>query len=135
MLSTKYNEGIPVARQITPAIRDAFIANPLVVPAQLTLTHIMLQKYISLWGHGILETWVDMRRFHYTDKDPVTGSQVYADFAIPTGSNLFVDNGGFPVYRVRPRFNSEYVWNLKELIRIGADKANYHTKEGWFSQK
>ncbi len=136
MLSSKYSDGIPSAKLITTATRDAYIANPVVVPAQLTLSHIMLQKYISLWGHGILETWVDMRRYHYNvDKDPVTGTPVYADFTIPTGSNLYVDNGGLPVYRVRPRYNSEYVWNMAELIRIGADKANYHTKEGWFSQK
>ena len=135
MLSTLYSAGIAAANVITPANKAAYLANPLVVPATLTLTHIMLQKYISLWGHGILETWVDMRRFHYTDPDPVTTKQVYADFAIPTGINLYVDNGGAPVYRVRPRFNSEYVWNLNELIRIGADKINYHTKEGWFSSK
>ena len=76
-----------------------------------------------------------MRRFHYTDLDPATGKQVYADFAIPSGINLYVDNGSKPVYRVRPRFNSEYVWNLNELIRIGADKPDFHTKESWFSQK
>ena len=135
MLSTLYSANIAPANVITDGTKNAYLANPLVVPATLTLTHIMLQKYISLWGHGILETWVDMRRFHYTDPDPATGKQVYADFAIPTGINLYVDNGGKPVYRVRPRFNSEYVWNLNELIRIGADKADFHTKESWFSQK
>ncbi len=135
MLSSLYNAGIAVPNQITPAVKAAYLANPLVVPANVTLTNIMLQKYISLWGHGILETWVDMRRFHYTDIDPATTKQVYADFAIPTGINLYVNNGGKPVYRVRPRFNSEYVWNLNELIRIGADKIDYHTKEGWFSSK
>ncbi len=135
MLSTLYSTNIAPANVITDGAKIAYLANPLVVPATLTLTHIMLQKYISLWGHGILETWVDMRRYHYTDLDPATGKQVYSDFAIPTGINLYVDNGGKPVYRVRPRFNSEYVWNLNELIRIGADKADFHTKESWFSQK
>lgn len=135
MLSSLYNDGIPVANQITPVVKAAYLANPLVVPATISLTNVMMQKYISLWGHGILETWVDMRRFHYTDIDPVTTKQVYADFAIPTGINLYVNNNGRPVYRVRPRLNSEYVWNLNELIRIGADQNDYHTKEGWFSSK
>ena len=135
MLSNLYSTNIAPANVITDGTKNAYLANPLVVPATLTLTHIMLQKYISLWGHGILETWVDMRRYHYIDPDPATGKQVYADFAIPTGINLYVDNGGKPVYRVRPRFNSEYVWNLNELIRIGADKPDFHTKESWFSQK
>ncbi len=135
MLSTLYSTNVTPANVITDGTKNAYLANPSVVPTTLTLTHIMLQKYISLWGHGILETWVDMRRFHYIDLDPATGKQVYADFAIPNSINLYVDNGGKPVYRVRPRFNSEYVWNLTELIRIGADKADFHTKESWFSQK
>ncbi len=137
MLSSLYSAGIPVANQITPASKATYLANPLVMPtaANLTLTHIMMQKYISLWGHGIMETWGDMRRYHYTDLDPLTTKQVYADFTPPSGINLYVDNGSKFVYRIRPRFNSEYVWNLNELIRIGADKIDYHTKEGWFSSK
>ncbi len=135
MLSSLYSTNIATANQITATNKAAYLANPLVTPANLTLSNIMMQKYISLWGHGIMETWSDMRRFHYIDPDPVTGTQVYADFAIPTGANLYIDNGGKPVYRIRPRFNSEYVWNLNELIRIGADKADYHTKESWYSQK
>lgn len=138
MLSSTYNTNIPTAQQITPAAKASYMANPLVIPvtpADLTLSHIMLQKYIALWGHNAIETWVDMRRFHYIDNDPETGKQVYADFTPPTGVNLFVDNGGKMVNRVRPRYNSEYVWNFNELIRIGADKPDYHTKECWFSQK
>jgi hypothetical protein len=38
-------------------------------------------------------------------------------------------------YRMRPRFNSEYVWNINELNRIGATTIDYHTKEMWFSTK
>ncbi len=135
MLSSKYSTNIDPANQITPAVTAAYLANPNVVPSEISLTHIMMQKYISLWGHGLFETWVDMRRFHYTDIDPLTTKQVYADFAIPTGINLYVNNNGKPVYRMRPRFNSEYVWNLNELIRIGADQPDYHTKECWFSLK
>lgn len=136
MLISTYSTNVPSGELLTPAIRDAFTANPLVVPAaaNLTLTHIMLQKYISLYIHGTFETWVDMRRYHYTDLDPVTGQQVYRDFVPPSGSDLYANNGGRLIYRLRPRFNSEYVWNLNELNRIGASALNYHTKEQWFSQ-
>ncbi len=135
MLTEKYNDGIPTTEQITATTKAAYLTNPVIAPATINMTQIMLQKYISLWGHGILETWVDMRRFHYTDLDPATGKPVYADFPVPSGTALYVNNGGKPVYRVRPRLNSEYVWNLNELIRIGADKNDYHVKECWFSSK
>lgn len=139
MLSTTYSAAIPTGREITPTVKSTFLNNTLVVPAtgnDLTLTKIMLQKYISLYIHGACETWVDMRRFHYTDLDAITGQQVYRDFVPPSGTDLNTDNAGKLVYRVRPRYNSEYVWNMNELIRIGADPSHvdYHTKECWFSQ-
>lgn len=100
--------------------------------ATLTLSDIMLQKYIALWGWGFFETFVDMRRYHWTDLDPATGNQVYLGFTLP--ATLAAENLGKPVYRVRPRFNSEYVWNREELLRIGALNIDYHTYETWFSQ-
>ena len=72
-----------------------------------------------------------MRRFHYSDS--YDGMPVYRDFVVPSGFDLFPDNGGKLVYRMRPRFNSEYVWNINELTRIGATTNDYHTKEMWFS--
>ncbi len=137
LLMANYNTNVPTADLLTTAKRDAFLANTAVVPASansLTLPMIMLQKYIALWGHGTFETWVDMRRYHYTDKD-ANGVQVYTGFTVPTTADLFPDNGGKLVYRMRPRFNSEYVWNINELNRIGATALDYHTKEMWFSTK
>ncbi|MFZ1313080.1 MAG: SusD/RagB family nutrient-binding outer membrane lipoprotein, partial [Chitinophagaceae bacterium] len=126
----------PAAMQITPATRAAYLANPAVVPtaANLTLSHIIMQKYIALYGYGFMQTWVDMRRYHYTDLDPVTGMQVYADFAAPSGSDLYPDNNGKLAYRARPRYNSEYLYNVAALTSIGAIALDYHTKEQWFSQ-
>jgi len=137
LLMANYNTNVPTADLLTTATRDAFLANTAVVPASansLTLPMIMLQKYIALWGHGTFETWVDMRRYHYTDKD-ANGVQVYTGFTVPSATDLFPDNGGKLVYRMRPRFNSEYVWNINELTRIGATALDYHTKEMWFSTK
>jgi hypothetical protein len=138
LLMTYYNTNVPTADVLTTATRDAFLANTKVVPTdetKLTLSMIMLQKYIATFGFGALETWTDMRRFHYTDLDAATGKQVYTDFVVPTGADLFPDNGGKLVYRMRPRFNSEYLWNIVELTRIGATQLDYHTKEMWFSKK
>ena len=135
MLLSRYNVNIRPARVMTAGTRDAFLANPAVVPnaANLSLSHIMQQKYIALWGYGILEAWTDLRRFHYTDLDPMTGNQVFYSFTPPQGLDLWPDNGGKLSYRVRPRHNSEYVWNIAELAVFGGDLADYHTKEMWFS--
>lgn len=137
MLTTTYNANIPGGEEITSLKKDAYMNNTVVVPLAatgLTRTKIMLQKYIALYGIGVVETWTDMRRYHYSDPDPETSAQVYADFVVPTGADLHPNNLGKPVYRVYPRYNSETVWNIEELKRIGADKDDFHTKECWFSQ-
>ena len=136
MLISKYNVNIRAGRAITTATRDAFLADTRVVPvssANLTLSHIMQQKFIALWGYGVLEAWTDLRRYHYKDLDPATGKQVYFSFTEPQGTDLWPDNGGKLSYRVRPRYNSEYVWNIAELAKFGGDRLDYHTKEMWFS--
>ncbi len=138
LLMNYYNTNVPAASVLTATIKANFLADPKVVPANaadLTLSMIMLQKYIAMFGYGTFETWTDMRRYHYVDLDKTTGKQVFTDFVAPTGTGLFEDNGGKLVYRMRPRFNSEYVWNINELGRIGATQLDYHTKEQWFSQK
>ncbi|MBC7830069.1 MAG: SusD/RagB family nutrient-binding outer membrane lipoprotein [Chitinophagaceae bacterium] len=99
--------------------------------AALTLTDIMLQKYIAMWGWGFVETWVDLRRYNYTGTDPVTTQPVYKGFIVPT--NLIASNNGQLTTRIRPRYNSEYVWNREELDRIGATSPTYHVKPMWFS--
>ncbi|HAH64512.1 MAG TPA: SusD/RagB family nutrient-binding outer membrane lipoprotein [Rhizobiales bacterium] len=118
--------------QITAAEKSAFLASPSVVPAVLTLSHIMSQKYIAQWAWGHNELWMDMRRYHYTDVDPASGVEVFRGFAPP--SNLYPDNGGKIVQRIRPRFNSEYVWNRAGLDAIGGLALDYHTVPLWITQ-
>jgi len=139
MLVEKYNTNIPAGKEITPANKAAYMANTAVIPSTpsgLTLTRIMLQKYIAMYGWGMHNTWADMRRYHYTDIDPATGQQVYAGFTPPSGTSLFPQNLGKLVYRTRPRYNSEYLYNIPALTGIGAYPVNndYHTKETWFSK-
>jgi hypothetical protein len=120
--------------QISAVEKATYLASPAVIPAAsaLTLTKIMEQKYIAQWGWGCLEQWMDLRRFHYTDADPATGQQVFGGFVIPV--NLYPDNAGKPVYRIRPRYNSEYVWNKESLNKIGALAPTYHTEETWITK-
>lgn len=115
--------------QISSSEKSAFLAA--IVPATLTLTDVMSQKYIALYGWGHNEIWMDLRRYHYTDKDPATGQQVYPNFSPPT--NLWPDNGGKLVYRLRPRYNSEYVWNIPALQAVGGLAPDYHTVEEWIT--
>ena len=117
--------------QISATEKSTFLASPEIVPAVLTLSHIMSQKYIAQWAWGHNELWMDMRRYHYTDVDPVSGLQVFRGFAPPT--SLYVDNGGKVVQRIRPRYNSEYVWNRASLEVIGGLATDYHTKPLWIT--
>ncbi len=120
---------------ISGAEKAAFLANPAIVPANpndLTLTHIMSQKYIAQWAWAHPELWMDMRRYNYTEIDPASGKQVFPGFATPTV--LFPDNGGRIAHRIRPRFNSEYIWNIPGLEAIGGTALDYHTKPLWITQ-
>ena len=121
--------------QISTTERSTFLAAPAIVPATaagLTLTRIMSQKFIALWGWGHNEIWMDMRRYHYTDIDPASTVQVFPGFTPPV--TLHPDNGGRIVQRIRPRFNSEYVWNRPGLDAVGGLALDYHTKPLWITQ-
>ncbi len=139
MLTSKYNVNIPIGMEITPANKATYLADPNIVPASannLTLTRIMLQKYIAMYAWGVQNVWSDMRRYHYIDIDPDTGAQVYAGFTPPSTTDLHSTNLGKLVYRCRPRYNSEYLYNIPSLTSIGAypTNNNYHTLECWFSK-
>jgi len=120
--------------QITAAEKAAFLASPTIVPgaANLTLTQIMSQKYIAQWAWGHVEIWTDLRRYGYTGLDPRGAQQVFPGFVPP--ANLFPDNGGKLVQRMRARYNSEYVWNRAGLEPIGGLLTDFHTKPMWIIQ-
>lgn len=140
-VNARNTDNAQAATQITSAEKTAFMSNSAIVPVtalNLTLSQIMSQKYIALWGWGHFETWMDLRRYHYTDIDPqsliidpLNPKQVFLGFGIPT--NLYGDNGGLPVQRIRTRYNSEYVWNRTELAKIKGLDANFHTIPLWIT--
>jgi hypothetical protein len=118
--------------QISASEKTAFLANTNIVPAAsgLTLSHIMSQKYIAQWGWGYDETWMDLRRYHYTDTE--SGIEVFRGFAPPV--ILYSDNAGKWVQRMRPRYNSEYVWNRAGLDAIHGLDPDYQTIPLWITE-
>jgi hypothetical protein len=130
------NASAPGVLPITTAQRDAYLASGNVKksPEGLTLTDIMLQKYIGDFGWNFIECWMDVRRYHYFDIDPATSLPVYIDFArgIPfySSNNL----GAKPAHRFFPITFSENDWNIEELRRIGGLNIDYHTYENWVTK-
>ena len=130
--------------------------------SEFSLSHIMMQKYVALYPWGTTETWVDLRKYHY-DLDykaeyPTLGDgwdktytyhkyesnpdKVYKGFYLrsselrSTSRYFNEENQGSPCYRVRPRYNSEYVWNkpgLEVLKPISGNAKNYHCSIPWFA--
>ena len=100
--------------------------------ASLTITDIMLQKYIGDFGWNYTECWADMRRYHYFDLDQDTNDQVYKTLVIPFYS--FNNQGPKPAYRFSPTNFSEFDWNIDEIRKLGGLNIDYHTYEMWFSQ-
>lgn len=130
----------------------------------LTLSHIMMQKWVSLYPWGAMEAWVDLRKYHYdiayTGDFPKKGNgwddaryidhksesdaqRIYKGFYLGAARDIEfrnapfnIENDGSPCYRLRPRYNSEYVWNLEKLGAlkpIPGTAPNYHCSIPWFA--
>lgn len=147
------------------ALASEYINGPYVNNLDLndfTLSHIMMQKFVALFPWGAPEVWVDMRKYHYDvqysgdypsngngwiqaivyqkpDTDPTKVFKgLYMRPAQYQGRRTAYDvrNEGSPSYRLRPRYNSEYMWNLNQLEKlkpIPGTADNYHTSIPWFA--
>ena len=157
--------GSMIAKATYNSLADEYLAGPYVngiTTGTLTLSHIMMQKYVALWPWGALEAWTDLRKYHYDikysgeypklgdgwtktevdqkwDTDP---TKVYKGFYLAPAQvesrrgSYNQNNEGSPCYRVRPRYNSEYMWNLnslKALKPISGDANNYQCSIPWFA--
>jgi len=125
----KYNEVTDVdltelPPQITNAEINDYMESTEVAQTvdELTMADIMGQKYVALWGWGGYDVWVDLRKYRY---DPA----VFTQFIQLSGTQLELDDY---CYRVRPRFNSEYAWNIEALDKFGGLEANYVSQPTWF---
>ncbi|RYZ28953.1 MAG: SusD/RagB family nutrient-binding outer membrane lipoprotein [Chitinophagaceae bacterium] len=112
------------AQQITAYKASSDVAQ---TPADLTIADIMGQKFVAQWGWAGLEQWNDLRKYHYD-------TTVFKTYYLISGSEIDTRNLNKLVYRVRPRYNSEYIWNRTELDKWGGLNGDYHTYELWFSK-
>ena len=110
---------------ITDAAKAAYLAGPCVRQSAgtLQLSDILQQKFIALFVWGAPEVWADERRYQYD-------TNIFQGYVKPT--TIYPDNAGKQVYLLRPRYNSEYIWNVPALKLIGALNADYHTTKPWF---
>ncbi len=93
----------------------------------LKLSDIMSQKYIAQWGWAGVEQWCDLRKYKYD-------TSIFKRLYFYQLDDLFPTNKGYVAQRVRPRFNSEYVWNRDELAKWSALNPDYNTYELWFTK-
>lgn len=142
------NGARPGGDHITVAVYNAlateYLNGPFVggiTASTLTLSHIMMQKYVHLWPWGAYEAWVDLRKYHYdidysgdypskgngwentylNQKWDEDATKVYKGFYLNPAqvegrrSAYNSLNEGAPAYRMTPRYNSEYMWNKQAL--------------------
>ncbi len=157
--------GDKITKSVFTTLASEYAAGPFVNGLQLTdfsLSHIMMQKWVALYPWGASEAWVDMRKYHYdikyTGDFPSSGNgwdlsmvtqkwdsddtKVYKGFYLAPAqvqhrkSSYNTKNSGSPCYRIRPRYNSEYMWNkpsLESLVPIAGTAENYHCSIPWFA--
>jgi len=157
--------GDKLTKGVYTTMANEYAAGPYVdglTEADFTLSHIMMQKWVALYPWGASEAWVDMRKYHYdieytgdypksgngwdlttvtqkwdTDPDKVYKGLYLAPAQVQSRKaawNTF--NEGSPCYRIRPRYNSEYMWNkpsLEGLKPISGMAPNYQTSIPWFA--
>lgn len=160
-----YHQGDKVDQATFKAMAQEYLNGPFVAGlpmSEFSLSHIMMQKYIALFPWGASEVWVDLRKYHYdiayTGDVPKLGNgwdktlinqkrddnatKVYKGFYLAPanvqGRRSAYDekNNGAPCYRLRPRYNSEYMWNLnnlKALKPIPGDADDYQCSIPWFA--
>ncbi len=157
--------GDKITTSVFSTLANEYVAGPYVNGLSLddfSLSHIMMQKWVALYPWGACEAWVDMRKYHYDikytgdypkkdngwtlstviqkwDTDP---TKVYKGLYLAPAQvsnrkgtyNTF--NDGSPCYRLRPRYNSEYMWNkpsLAGLKPIAGTADNYQCSIPWFA--
>lgn len=91
---TAYQDAIRASMQwfgVADADVAQYLANTEVVPAgDITLEHIMTQKYIALYTQ--FESWTDWRRTNFPSLTPLTGNRIPRRFPLPQSERLFNGN-------------------------------------------
>jgi len=159
--------GDKVTKSVYNALANEYYGGPYVEglgEANLTLSHIMMQKFVALYPWGGIEAWTDLRKYHYdiqyTGDYPKKGNgwddtrlievkrdedatKVFKGYFLGAARDIEFRNSaynlyndGSPCYRIRPRYNSEYTWNLEALEKlkpIPGTAPNYQCSIPWFA--
>ncbi len=157
--------GDKITSSVFTTLANEYLAGPYVDGLSLpdfTLSHIMMQKWVALYPWGSLEAWVDMRKYHYDidysgdypsyddgwdlssvdQKWDSDDTKIYKGFYLAPAqvesrkTTYNTKNNGSPCYRIRPRYNSEYMWNLsalESLVPIAGTADNYQCSIPWFA--
>lgn len=102
---------------------NAYLASPAVArnAGALKISDIMMQKYIALYLQP--ETWVDMRRYKYS-------TTAYPGLEYPVNA-LPAYNGAW-LQRLPYDPQTEYIYNPKEIERLGARNPNWVVTPFWW---
>ncbi|MCD8031985.1 MAG: SusD/RagB family nutrient-binding outer membrane lipoprotein [Bacteroides sp.] len=159
--------GDKITKSVYDKFADEYYAGPYVEGLgenNLTLSHIMMQKFVALYPWGGIEAWTDLRKYHYDinytngypskgngwddtrlievkrDEDP---NKVFKGYFLGAARDIEfrnvaynIYNDGSPCYRIRPRYNSEYMWNIESLEKlkpIAGTAPDYHCSIPWFA--
>ena len=157
--------GDKITKTAFNTLADEYVGGPYVEGLSMSdfsLSNIMMQKWVALYPWGAFEAWVDMRKYHYDinytgeypsenngwdismvdQKWDTDDSKVYKGLYLPPAQvegrkiTFDTDNEGAPCYRIRPRYNSEYMWNvpsLESLVPISGTADNYQCSIPWFA--
>ncbi|TYR37068.1 SusD/RagB family nutrient-binding outer membrane lipoprotein [Sphingobacterium phlebotomi] len=90
----------------------------------LKISDIMMQKWIALYLQA--ESWVDIRRYHYS-------VDAYPDLYYPRFA--LAEWGGRYIQRFVYDPQTEYIYNPKEISRLGADKRDWVFTPLWWVEK
>ncbi|TKC55969.1 SusD/RagB family nutrient-binding outer membrane lipoprotein [Pedobacter hiemivivus] len=92
--------------------------------AALVISDIMVQKYIALYLQA--ETWVDMRRYGYS-------ATAYPGIYYP--AKVLSEWGGRWIQRLPYDNQTEYIYNPREMARLGATARNWVFAPVWWADK
>lgn len=91
--------------------------------ANLKISDIMTQKYIAMYLQP--QTWVDMRRYGYSNK-------AYPGIYYP--KNILAEFGGKWIQRLPYDRQTEYIYNPQEIDRLGAESRSWVFTPTWYAE-
>lgn len=90
----------------------------------LKISDIMMQKWIALYWQS--ESWVDMRRYGYSDE--AYPNIYYPKYSLPEWNGRWIQR--FPY---DPQ--TEYIYNPREIARLGAEARNWCFNPVWWAER